>query len=41
MMRDGLLAKLGDDFALSFLEVPEVEKTVTGKHKWLITTLKS
>lgn len=40
-MRSGLLAKLGDDFTLTLREVGEVEKTSSGKHKWLITTLKS
>ncbi|MFO1483630.1 MAG: hypothetical protein U1F71_09765 [Verrucomicrobiaceae bacterium] len=40
-MRIRLLAKLGDDFALTLREVNEVEKTNAGKHKWLITTLPS
>jgi len=40
-MRVGLLAKLGDDFTLTLREVPEVEKTNAGKHKWLVTTLKA
>lgn len=38
-MRTGLLAKLGDDFSLTLHEVPEVEKTSAGKHKWLVTQL--
>ena len=33
----GLLAKLGDDFTLQFRVVDQVEKTVAGKHRWLIT----
>jgi phenylacetate-CoA ligase len=40
-MRSGLLKKLGDDFTLTLREVKEVEKTSAGKHKWLITKLKS
>lgn len=39
-MRKGLAKKLGDDFTLLLREVSAVEKTRTGKHKWLITTLK-
>jgi len=39
-IRAGLLAKLGDDFALSLREVGEVGKTPAGKHRWLVTTLK-
>lgn len=39
-MRAGLLAKLGDDFSLTLRDVLEVEKTSSGKHKWLITQLK-
>lgn len=39
-MRSGLMKKLGDDFTLKLRLVNEVEKTSTGKHKWLITTLK-
>jgi phenylacetate-CoA ligase len=39
-IRRGLLAKLGDDFELVLREVSAVEKTPSGKHKWLITTLK-
>jgi len=39
-VRAGLLAKIGDDFALTLREVKEVEKTSAGKHKWLVTTLK-
>lgn len=35
-MRSGLLAKLGDDFTLMMREVGEVEKTSSGKHKWLV-----
>lgn len=41
LMRAGLQRKLGDDFSLALREVKEVEKTNTGKHKWLITALKS
>jgi len=40
-MQSGLLKKLGDDFTLSLRQVPEVEKTSAGKHKWLVTRLKS
>jgi len=39
-IRSGLLKKLGDDFTIRLLEVDGVEKTQTGKHKWLITSLK-
>ena len=39
-MRTGLLKKLGDDFTLTVREVPEVEKTSAGKHKWLVRNLK-
>ena len=35
-IRDGLTRKLGDDFTLELLSVPEVEKTSAGKHKWLV-----
>jgi phenylacetate-CoA ligase len=38
-IRTGLLHKLGDDFTLILKEVPEVEKTTAGKHKWLVTKL--
>jgi phenylacetate-CoA ligase len=38
-IRTGLLHKLGDDFTLTLKEVPEVEKTAAGKHKWLVTKL--
>jgi phenylacetate-CoA ligase len=38
-MRSGLLKKLGDDFALTLRQVPEVEKTSAGKHKWLVTKI--
>lgn len=37
-IRTGLLNKLGDDFTLTLREVPEVEKTTAGKHKWLVKT---
>lgn len=40
LLRAGLLAKLGDDFALTLSEVGEVEKTSAGKHKWLVSSLK-
>ncbi|MDI1311038.1 hypothetical protein [Prosthecobacter sp.] len=39
-MRSGLLKKLGDDFTLTLRQVPEVEKTSAGKHKWLVSRLK-
>jgi phenylacetate-CoA ligase len=35
----GLLAKLGDDFQLNLTAVDELEKTPSGKHRWLVTTL--
>ncbi len=35
----GLFAKLGDDFQLVLTAVDEVEKTSSGKHRWLVTTL--
>lgn len=38
-MRDGLLKKLGDDFVLDLTEVREIEKTPTGKHRWLVSEL--
>jgi phenylacetate-CoA ligase len=34
-MRAGLLRKLGDDFDLVLREVKEMEKTKSGKHRWL------
>ncbi|MCF7784638.1 MAG: hypothetical protein K9N47_00870 [Prosthecobacter sp.] len=39
-MQAGLLKKLGDDFTLTLRQVPEVEKTSSGKHKWLVSELK-
>ncbi len=38
-MRTGLLKKLGDDFRLNLRNVPEIEKTKAGKHRWLVTSL--
>lgn len=40
-MRAGLLKKLGNDFTLTLRQVAEVEKTSAGKHKWLVTRIKS
>lgn len=40
-MQAGLLKKLGDDFTLTLQQVPEVEKTSAGKHKWLVTKIKA
>lgn len=40
VIRAGLLRKLGDDFALTLRVVDQIEKTSTGKHRWLVTTLK-
>ena len=40
-MEAGLLKKLGNDFTLTLRQVPEVEKTSAGKHKWLVTKIKS
>jgi phenylacetate-CoA ligase len=31
--------KLGDDFQLLFRQVDEVEKTLRGKHRWLVSRL--
>ena len=39
-MQAGLLKKMGDDFTLTLQQVPEVEKTSAGKHKWLVSKLK-
>lgn len=39
-IRAGLLRKLGDDFDLTLRVVAQIEKTSTGKHRWLVTTLK-
>jgi phenylacetate-CoA ligase len=39
-IRQGVLAKLGDDFVLHLEPVSEVAKTAAGKHRWLITALK-
>ena len=36
----GLMRKLGDDFKLELRVIDEFEKTTTGKHRWLVTTLK-
>jgi phenylacetate-CoA ligase len=38
-IRDGLNAKLGEDFDLRLVEVKEVEKTAAGKHCWLLSRL--
>ena len=35
----GIRRKLGDDFQITFRPVNEVEKTVRGKHRWLISRL--
>lgn len=40
VMLAGLSKKLGDDFTLTLRQVPEVEKTSAGKHKWLVSKLK-
>ena len=37
----GLRRKLGDDFELVFEDVPEVERTARGKHKWLVSKITS
>lgn len=39
-MQSGLLKKFGDDFTLTLQQVPAVEKTSAGKHKWLVSSLK-
>ncbi len=39
-MQAGLLKKLGDDFTLTLRQVPDVEKTSAGKHKWLVSRMK-
>jgi len=36
----GIRRKLGNDFAVELKSVEVVEKTPTGKHKWLVTTLR-
>jgi len=38
-MLSGLMKKLGDDFTLKLRSVSEVEKTIAGKHRWLISRL--
>jgi len=38
-MQQRLQRKLGDDFVLHPREVPDVEKTPRGKHKWLVSNL--
>jgi phenylacetate-CoA ligase len=38
-IREGLNAKLGEDFELKLVEVKEVEKTAAGKHCWLLSRL--
>lgn len=38
-MRAGLLKKLGDDFSFKLREVSEMEKTCTGKQRWLVSKL--
>lgn len=38
-IRTGLLNKLGNDFQLVLRQVDQVEKTTSGKHRWLVTTL--
>jgi phenylacetate-CoA ligase len=40
-IRVGLLRKLGEDFELTLCVVDQIEKTSAGKHRWLVTTLKS
>jgi phenylacetate-CoA ligase len=37
----GVRRKLGDDFEVTFLAVKETEKTGRGKHRWVVSTLKS
>jgi phenylacetate-CoA ligase len=38
-IESGIRRKLGDDFEISFRQVAEVEKTSSGKHKWLVSKL--
>lgn len=38
-IREGLRAKLGEDFEIKLVEVKEVQKTATGKHCWLLSQL--
>jgi hypothetical protein len=33
--------KLGDDFRVSYRAVTEVEKTARGKHRWLVSRLRT
>lgn len=40
-IRAGVERKLGDDFAITFREVRETERTARGKHKWLVSHLPS
>lgn len=40
-IRAGLLRKLGDDFDLRVVQVTELEKTPSGKHRWLAPELSS
>jgi phenylacetate-CoA ligase len=41
VIEDAVRRKLGDDFAIGFRAVDEVEKTARGKTKWLVSTLAS
>lgn len=38
-IQQALQCRLGDDFVLQFERVHDVERTASGKHRWLITTL--
>ena len=38
-IREGLKAKLGEDFEIKLVEVKEVQKTAAGKHCWLLSQL--
>jgi phenylacetate-CoA ligase len=40
-IEEGIRRKLGDDFAITFRQVGETEKTARGKHVWLVSHLKS
>ena len=38
-IQKGVRSKLGDDFEISFRQVEEMERTIRGKHRWLISEL--
>lgn len=40
-IKKGILQKLGDDFEINFKETEEMQKTPSGKHKWLVSEIKN